>query len=211
MPDLSPDGVEVVELVRGRAFIVVRTWPERVVVLDESGRLVRGRERLTAIARHVRAVHQVEGVLGAAQLERRQEDAVRGATLLRRLDEALAAIRLGPEAATLRADLELFGGRLVALLDERSRSLPATERTLRRTVTLLNDAARADRSVVRGARTLARALAGRPAEDRASPAATLRRWAVERLGAPDLPFFHPEFDDRDRGRFVDEFVLRARS
>jgi hypothetical protein len=211
MPALSPDSVEVVELVRGQAFVVVRTNPSGVVVLDESGKLVRGRPRLAAIARHVRAVRQVDAVLAESQLERRLEHASRSTALLGRLAEAIAGKELRRRTVVLRRDVELYRTRLVALHDEHRRIAPATERTLRRTVACLNDAARADRGVVRTTRTVGVTLAGVPSDDRTSPAASLRRWVVARLGSPDLPFFDAEIDGSDDGEFVREFVAAARS
>jgi hypothetical protein len=211
MPALSPDSVEVVELVRGQAFVVVRTNPSGVLVLDESGRLVRGRPRLAAIARHLRAVRQVDAVLAETQLERRLEHASRSTALLERLAEAVAAKQLRRGTIDLRQDVELFRTRLVALRDEQRRFAPATERTLRRTVACLNAAARADRRVVRATRSLGAALAGVPNDDRTSPVASLRRWVVARLGSPDLPFFHEEIDASDESEFVREFVVAARS
>lgn len=211
MPALSPDSVEVVELVRGQAFVVVRTNPSGVVVLDESGRLVRGRPRLAAIARHLRAVRQVDAVLAESQFERRLEHAQRSTALLGRLAEVIAGKELRRGTVVLGRDVELYRIRLVALHDEQRRVAPATERTLRRTVACLNDAARADRGVVRTTRSLGATLAGVPCDDRTSPVASLRRWVVARLGSPDLPFFHEEIDGSGEGEFVREFVVAARS
>ncbi len=211
MPALSPDSVEVVELVRGRAFVVVRTHPSGVVVLDEAGKLVRGRPRLAAIARHLHAVRQVEALFAESQLGHRLEHASKSAALLDRIAGALPGKELRRGAAVLALDVELYRTRLVALADERGRLAPATERTLRRTVSCLNAAARADRGVVRTARTLGAALAGVPAGERTSPAASLRSWVVARLGSSDLPFFHEEIDETDQDEFVREFVTSARS
>jgi hypothetical protein len=211
MPALSPDSVEVVELVRGRAFVVVWTNPSGVLVLDESGRLVRGRPRLVAIDRHLRAVRQVDAVLAETELERRLEHASRSTALLGRLAEAVASKQLRRGTTDLRANVDGFCTRLVALRDEQRRFAPATERTLRRTVACLNDAARADRGVVRATRSVGAALAGMPTDDRTSPVASLRRWVVARLGSPDLPFFHEEIDGSDETEFVREFVASARS
>jgi hypothetical protein len=211
MPALAPDSVEVVELVRGRAFVVVRTHPAGVVVLDEAGRLVRGRPRLAAIARHLRAVRHVEAVLAESQVDRRLEHASRSAVLLGRITEAIAGKELRRGAASLGQDVELYRERLAALSDERRRLAPATERTLRRRVACLNDAARADREVVRTTRVLGASLAGLPPGDRTSPAASLRRWVVARLSSSDLPFFHEEIDGTDPRQFVSEFVAAARS
>lgn len=211
MPALSPDSVEVVELVRGRAFVVVRTHPSGVVVLDEAGRLVRGRPRLSAIARHVHAVRQVEALLAESQLDRRLEEASWSATFLGQVTSTLSGRDLRRDAATLGQDVELYRMRLVALTDERRRLAPATERTLRRMVSCLNDAARADRGVVRTTRAVGATLVGVPAGEWASPVAGLRRWVVARLGSSDLPFFHEEIDATDRGEFVREFVAAARS
>lgn len=211
MPALSPDSVEVVELVRGQAFVVVRTNPSGVVVLDESGRLVRGRPRLAAIARHLLAVRLLDAVVAESQLERRLEHASRSAALLERLAAALAGKELGRGTAALGRDVELYRARLAVLYDERQRIAPATERTLRRTVSHLNDAARADRGVVRTTRALGATLAAVPSDDRAPPIASLRRWVVARLGSADLPFFDEEIEGSDKGEFVREFVIAARS
>lgn len=211
MPALSPDSVEVVELVRGRAFVVVRTHPSGVIVLDEAGRLVRGRPRLAAIARHLRMVRQVEALLAESQLERRLEHASRSAALLGRITVTLSGKELCRSVAALGQDVELYRSRLVTLTDERQRLAPATERTLRRMISCLDAAARADREVVRTARAVGATFAGVPAGDRASPAASLRRWVVARLGSPDLPFFHEEIDGTDQREFVREFVTSARS
>jgi hypothetical protein len=211
MPALAPDSMEVVELVRGRAFVVVRTYPTGVVVLDEAGKLVRGRPRLAAIARHLRAVRHLEAVLAESQLDRRLEHASRSSALLGRIAKALAGKELRRGAASLGQDVELYRSRLAALSDERRRLAPATERTLRRMVVCLNDAARADRGVVRTTRAVGATLACLPDDDRASPAASLRRWVVARLSSPDLPFFHEEIDVTDQGEFVRGFVEAARS
>lgn len=211
MPALSPDTVEVVELVRGRAFVVVRTNPSGVVVLDEAGRLVRGRPRLAAIARHLQAVRQVDAVLAAAQVERRLEHASHSTALLERVGRALSARELKRGATGLCFDVEHYRSRLVVLHDERTRIAPATERTLRRMVSSLNEAARADRAVVRTTRSVGGALAAVPAGDRTSPAASLRRWVVARLGTPDLPFFYEEIDGSGGAEFVREFVVAARA
>jgi len=159
MPALSPDSVEVVELVRGRAFVVVRTRPSGVVVLDEAGKLVRGRPRLAAIARHLHAVRQVETLLTESQLERRLEQASRSTVFLGRVTATLSGKELRRVATTLGQDVELYRSRLITLTDERHRLAPATERTLRRMVSCLNTAARADRGVVRTARVVGATLA----------------------------------------------------
>jgi hypothetical protein len=205
MPQLAPDSVEVVELARGSAFVVVRTAPAGIVVLDERGRLVRGRERVGAIARHVATLREVDEVLRDAQLERRLEHAERSSSLLRELDLRKSACDVGP----LLTDLASFRAKVEALLDERARA-PATERTLRRTVNLLNDAAAADRAVVRAVRVVADSIAGASLSDRASPEATLRRWVLARLSSPDLAYFHDELGERERSRYVSDFIAAAR-
>jgi hypothetical protein len=206
MPELAPDSVEVVELVRGSAFVVVRTAPSGIVVLDERGRLVRGRDRLVAIARHVATLREVDGALREAQLELRLEHAVRSLSLLGELDLAKSAC----DVKRLLSDLDQFRVSLEALIDERLRA-PATPRTLRRTVNLLNEAAVADRAVVRTVRAAAATIASASFSGRASPESTLRRWVLARLSNADLPFFLYELGECDRSRQVAEFVTAARS
>jgi hypothetical protein len=209
MPGLAPDSVEVVELVRGRAFIVVRTAPDGVVVLEESGRLVRGRDRLVSIARHVCALAHVELAFTEAQLDRRLEHTTRSTSLL---GDAAASVRNRPARRELRAvvdELDAYGDLLTTLHEERLRPLPATERTLRRLVTMLNAAARRDRAVVRGTRRLAAALS--LAGQDGATMATLERWVIARLGSADLPFFYWDLDEGSDARFVAEFVRAARA
>jgi hypothetical protein len=113
--------------------------------------------------------------------------------------DSLDALRAGLEA--VRAELE------------RQRLLPPTERTLQRTIVLLNEAAGADRTVVLATRRLAVELArdGQvPAPVRAS-VRTLRRWALGRLASSDLHYFYPELDEREGARFVQAFVAAARA
>ena len=156
-------------------------------------------------------LHLMTLVLAESQVERRLEHASRSAVLLGRVTEAIAGKELRRGAASLGQDVELYRERLAALSDERGRLAPATERTLRRRVACLNDAARADREVVRATRVLGASLAGLPPGDRTSPAASLRRWVVARLSSSDLPFFHEEIDGTDPRQFVSEFVAAARS
>ena len=92
IPGFSPDSVQVVELARGNAFVVVRMLPSGVVVLDRAGRLVRGRDRLATIGRHLRAVEQVGQALAEARLEQRGEHAALSGVLLERLEGGFRGI-----------------------------------------------------------------------------------------------------------------------
>lgn len=211
MPGLVPETVEVVELARGRSFVVVRTTPAGLVVLDAAGRLVRGRERLTEIAEHLDAVERARATLGEARIDSRQEHAERSLALLGRLREHLPAGPLAAEAAGLTGALGAFGERLDALAAELARQgrLPPTRRTLGRTVALLNEAAAADRAVVRASRRAAAALAQLPDADGDPRLAGLHRWLAARLAGPDLPFSYAELDEPERTERVAAFVAEA--
>jgi hypothetical protein len=201
-PSLAPDSVEVVELARERPYVLVRTAPAGVVVLDQRGRLVRGRDRIARIARHGRAVAALERVQEEAQLERRLEHARESIVFI---EEGVGRDDPRPVIVTLRA----LEGRLLAVLLDRRRGVLTTERTLRTRIELHNDAARADRSVVRATRALAGELAG-ARETRSAGRSALHRWIVARLGSSDLPFFHPELDASDAAVFVAELVAATR-
>ncbi len=208
MPELAPESVEVVELARGRVFVVLRDAGEGVVVLDERGRLVRGVERLAAVARHARALEQVATALAEARLDRRLEHATHSRASLEELMPD-GEPRVAGDLRRVLDELETYRRRLLELRDERHRRAQATERTLRRTVSLLTEAARADRAVVRATRRLAVSCTESTAKN---PCATaLHRWALARLTGDDLPFFHPELDEVDGALFVEEFVRAARA
>jgi hypothetical protein len=200
-PSLAPDSVEVVELARERPYVLVRTAPAGVVVLDERGRLVRGRDRIARIARHVRAVAALERVQEEAQLERRLEHARESIVFI----EGVGRDDPRPVIVALQA----LEGRLLAVLLDRRRGVLTTERTLRTRIELHNDAARADRRVVHATRALAGELAG-ARETRPAGRSALHRWIVARLGSSDLPFFHPELDASDAAVFVAELVAATR-
>lgn len=199
MPGLAPESAEVVELSRDKAYVVVRASPAGFVVLDEAGRLVRRRELTDAIARHRYAIECLEAAIREARLERRLEHAARGVVLL----------RPATEARILVAELADLAGRIERLLDSACRGTLLTERTLRRRASELNDAARADRRVVFESRRLAPLLAAAPRRV-SKQADTLRRWVGARLASPDLPFFHPEFDEADAARAVERFRTALR-
>ena len=211
LPDLVPDSVEIVELVRSRPYIVVRFLPDGIVVLDERGRFVRGRERLAAVARHLDATGRVSRSLEQTLLERRRAHVEQSVALLRRQLSRNRRGSLRDAVASVLAELDGLGASLGGLEEDlrRQRSFPPTERTLRRTVGLLNEAARADRRVVRATRALAADVAR--ASRRRDPAETLRRWIAARLASSDLPFFLEELDERESDRFVEGFVAAARA
>jgi hypothetical protein len=211
MPHLAPDSVEVVELVRGRAFVVVRKAPDGVVVLEETGRIVRGRERLAAIAAHVCALSHVRHAVAEAQLDRRVEHTSRSSALLRGVAASSRDRRLRRDLRELLAELDAYRVRLDALQEEWLRPAPATERTLRRLVSLLNAAARDDRAIVRSTRELAADIARARANGNGAAPAMLERWAIARLGCADLPFFYWELDAEDDVAFVVDFVRAARA
>jgi hypothetical protein len=214
MPDLVPDTVEVVELARGRLYVVVRTAPAGVVVLDERGRLVRGRSLLAAIARHLDAVARVGAALEEARLHQRMLHAEQAIALLERQRRLWGASAAG---RSLVATVEALVGlrtrlETVVAEHERGRSQAPTERTLRRTICLLNEAASADRMVALAVRRLAAELAradGRVAARNGS-ASALRRWVLARLTGTDLPFFHRELDEGRSERFVSGFLASTR-
>lgn len=214
MPDLVPDTVEIVELARGRLYVVVRTAPSGVVVLDERGRLVRGRSLLAAIARHLDAVVRVGAALEEARLDQRLLHAEQAIALLERQRRQWGSGAAGRcFAATVEA---LVGLRTrletVVVEHERGRSHSPTERTLRRTVCLLNEAASADRTVALAVRRLAAELArtdGRAATPRTT-ATALSRWLLARLSGTELPFFYRELDEALSERFVSGFLASTR-
>jgi hypothetical protein len=206
LPDLAPDSVEVVELVRGQTFVVVRTLPSGIVVLDQRGRLVRSRQRLAAIGEHLRAVGQVRQAVDEARLDQRSEHAGRSVVLLEQMRasyEQSLADAIQRVCRELRALLEA----ITSLATHASKmDPPPTERTLRRTIALVNEAAAADRRAVREVRALAALLAScGKVEDR------VQRWAAQRLASADLPFVIPELDADDTAEFVDSFVTSARA
>jgi hypothetical protein len=214
MPGLAPDSVEVVELARGQAFVVVRTKPAGIVVLDKSGRLVRGRDRLIALGRHLRALELLEEALEVARLGQRRDHAERSITFLRQTAAGSRSKRLGEGVAGL---VDALGVLAVAIDGATAQinqpdGLRPTERTLRRAVTALNEAAAADRGVVLETRRMAGLLAAmrRGAARRPAVEERLQRWVVARLTAADLPYHHPELEAAETARFVQSFVAAVR-
>jgi hypothetical protein len=212
MPDLLPQSVEVVERTRDETYAIVRTIAAGMVVLDRSGRIVRSRERLAAVARHARATELLVDAVAGARLDQRRDHAERSIALL-----GPAGSRRNGLAPYVAALVERLGGLVVAIdvagaEAARGRALPPTERTLRRAALLLNEAATADRAVVCEARLLAGALAARNGHGHSRPAAEerLSRWLVARLASVDLPFFLPDLVSAETERFVGEFVAAAR-
>lgn len=213
MPGLAPDSVEVVELARGEAYAVLRSRPAGILVLDERGRVVRGRERLAAIGRHVRTLGLVRGLLAEARVDLRAEEAERSLELLSVLDADRPRVPGAMRVAEIRSLISRLRGSLELVQEEERRGLPPTERTLRRTTALFDDAARADRRVVRAVRLLASDLAAagrlRPEQpDRSS--VVLLRWILGRLERPDMPFALLELDEPGERLDVAEFVAAAR-
>lgn len=210
-PGIAPDSVEIVELTRGQTYVVVRMLPQGLLVVDEGGRLVRGREKLVLIGSHLLAVARVRAHAAEARLERRRVHVAESIPLLeaQRRQFARTGVRRGIAAVT--DALEELGLRLetlsIALIGQHG--LQPTERTLRRTVALLNDAALADRVVVRSTRLLAAELAR--LETVPVTANPLRRWVIARLASSDIPLFYPELDEVQTARAVDEFVGSARA
>jgi hypothetical protein len=211
MPGLVPESIEVVELVRGRPHVVVHCSPAGVVVLDERGRLVRGRERLLAVARHLDGTRRAYRALEQGLLERRRAHAEESVALLSRQLSRQRRTVLRESVSALLTELEALRERL-ALLEAEFRRRPGlqpTERTLRRTMAILNEAARTDRRVVLATRRLAAVMAGIDGPTRRLE--TLRRWVAARLASSDLAFFVPELEEQERSRFVEEFVAAART
>jgi|RhiMetdeSRZDD1v2_1073273.scaffolds.fasta_scaffold333342_3 hypothetical protein len=212
-PGIAPDSVEVVELARGQAFVVVRTRPSGIVVLDRSGRLVRGRERLVALGRHLRSLELFDDALKAARLSQRRDHAERSIAFLRQASAGSRSKKLADSVAGL---VNALGG-LTAAIDSASAqlgqpgALRPTERTFRRGVLMLNEAASADRTVVLETRRMAAFLAGRGSARRGAAEERLQRWVVARLAAADLPFYHPEFEADATERYVDGFVTTVRA
>jgi len=202
MPELTPESVQVVELARGETYVVVRVRNAGVIVLDRLGRLVRTRDRLLAIGRHVRAVEQVARAFEQAKLPRRLEHAQLSLALLVRLVPSRPHEAPSLDAATsaLRS-LELAIDAALAHA-ARWREAPPTERTLRRSITLLNDAAAADRAVVRTIRELGALL---PPEKADPPTQKLRRWVLARLAGPDIPYFIVELAAAEQDLYAARF------
>ena len=207
MPELVPDSVEVVELARGEPYVVVRLRSSGVLVLDRLGRLVRNRDRLSAIARHLRAVEQVGRAFEEARLPQRLEHVRLSLALIDRpsarrpqrtpsLDGVSSALR-GLELA-IEAALAQVG---------RWREAPPTERTLRRSVSLLNEAAAADRAVIRTLRDLGAALSPELSDPLIEK---LRRWVVARLSSPDIPLFMQELAAADQDLYAASFWKATR-
>ena len=214
MPGLAPDSVEVVELVRGHAHVVIRSKPAGILVLDEQGRVVRGRARLAEIGRHVRTLELVRRALSDARIDVRLEQEDRSAELLAQLESVVGRTPGGARIADVRNLAERFRVALDSVRGEERRGLPPTERTLRRTIALVNDSARADRRVIRAVRLLAAdlAAAGRLRPDSSDRVGLmLLRWLTARLETPDIPFVFVEFDEPRESRDIAAFVAAARA
>jgi hypothetical protein len=209
LPGLALESAEVVALAREATFVVVRTAPAGLVVLDRSGRPVRSRERLFTIAGHVRTTALLARAVAEGRLDQRREHAERSIALLHeasrgrgRLAQLLAVTcdRLGALATAIEA----------AQQAARPREMPLTERTARRAAILFNAAAAADRLVVAEARRLVGLLAGPRRESPSGADEKLLRWAAARLGSVDLPFFLPELDREESEHWIELFVTTAR-
>jgi hypothetical protein len=211
MPGVAPDTVEIIELTRGHPYVVVRMLPEGLLVLDERGRLVRGRERLVVIGRHLLAVSKVRAHAGDARLDRRRAHVNESIVLLEGQRRFIPRVAVRRGINTVSVALEQLGDRLeaVAAALEGQRTLPPTERTLKRTIGLLNEAAGADRTVVRATRELAWELSRLTTIPRG--AMPLRRWLIARLASTDIPYFYWELEEEQTARDVEEFLLSARA
>jgi hypothetical protein len=208
MPELAPESLEVVELSRDRTFVIVYLRTSGIVVLDRKGRLVRGRERLVPIGKHLRHVQQVSRALDEARLAQRCDHVELSLTLLDRLAPRYrGACAVGLQ--TVADSLAELGEALDSVVSQWQRGLeaPPTERTLRRTVLLLNEAAAADRAAVRAVRELGALLQPDP---QSAPADKLVRWVVARLASPDLPFFMDELAAADCEQYGITFARAAR-
>jgi hypothetical protein len=209
LPGLAPDSAEVVALARESTFVVVRTAPVGLVVLDRAGRPVRSRERLATVGRHMRTTALLAEAVAEGRLDHRREHAERSVVLLRQ-----AGRGRGPLARRIAATcgrLQVLSGAIEAAeLAARPREAPLTERTARRAAILFNAAAAADRGVVAEARRLADLLVP-PSSEQPLAEEKLLRWAVARLGSTDLPFFLPELDAAESERWVQAFVATARA
>jgi hypothetical protein len=209
LPGLAPDSAEVVALARESTFVVVRTAPAGLVVLDRAGRPVRSRERLTAIGRHMRTTALLAEAVAEGRLDHRREHAERSVLLLRQAGRGRGALARSIAATCNR--LQVLADAIDAAEQAaRPREAPLTERTARRAAILLNAAAAADRGVVAEARRLAELLVPPPSEQSLAEEKLLR-WAVARLGSADLPFFLPELDAAESERWVEGFVATARA
>jgi hypothetical protein len=208
IPGLVPDSVEVVELARGEAYAVVRASSAEVLVLDRRGRLVRSPRRLSAVGRHLRAVGQVRGALAKAELVRRLGQAEASAELLRKLAPALSRDHAARLDGAIQALCAFQAALEAAILAEgRSRTAQPTVRTLHRLILLLNEAAAADRAVVRAVRALGAALAAEeptPARDKAL------RFALARLATPDLPYFMRDLAAAEQEAYGAQFAQAVR-
>jgi hypothetical protein len=213
MPELAPDSVEVVELVRAKAFVIARSAPSRVVVLDERGRLVRSPARLAAIGRHLGACTRLREWAAAASLPQRLDAAAAGAAAIERVRAGEASAAANRHLRELRARLDGLANAIGAVREELHRTVPPTERTLRRAVALANDAAEADRGVVRAIRVTAASLAceGRLRQIGRGGDASLTRWLIARLHATDIPFLYAELYRQEDADAASAFVVAART
>ncbi len=210
-PGLAPDSVEIVELTRGQAYVVVRMLPQGLLVVDERGRLVRRREKLVLIGSHLLAVARLRRHAEEARLERRRTHVSESIPLLESHRRHFSRTGMRRGIAGVTDALEELGLRLEVLCSALAgqHGLQPTERTLRRTIGLVNDAATADRVVVHATRRLGVEMARLEA---VPPVANpLRRWVIARLASTDIPFFYAELDEHQAARDIEDFVDSARA
>jgi hypothetical protein len=212
-PGQMPDSLALVQLTREDGFVVVRSLPDGLFVLDRAGRLVRGRARLRAVAAHVEAVASFEEAIAASHLERRREHVERSVPLLTEALQGLpptVAERTRAVIETLSTLAAAIDGTL-AEIGRHATALP-TERTLPRAESLLIVAAAADRAVVRAVRLLGHAVVSlRPAPQGlgSEPIDRVLRWVLARLASDDLPYLLPPDADTARDARVASFVAAA--
>jgi hypothetical protein len=212
-PGQAPDSAAVVQLTREEGFVVVRSRPDGLVVFDRAGRLVRGRARLLAVARHADAVADFEAAILTACLDKRKEHIERSIPLLTDALAGLPPTLIDATRAVVEA-LEVLASAVDEVLAEISRhaTAPPTERTLPRAESLCDAAARADRAVVRAVRHLGSHVASLdppPQGLGAAPVDRLLRWVLARLASDDLPYLLPSLDDAARVERTVAFVASA--
>jgi hypothetical protein len=209
-PGQAPDSVAVVQLTREDGFVVVRSLPDGLFVLDLAGRLVRGRARLRAVAEHAEAVASFEAAIAASHLDKRREHVERSVSLLSDAVPGLAPTVAEPARAVIKTLSTLAAAidGVVAEIGRQATALP-TERTLSRAESLFNTAAVADRAVVRAVRVLGHAVVSlRPAPQGlgSEPIDRVLRWVLARLASDDLPYILPAGHDAARDERVASFV-----
>jgi hypothetical protein len=166
-----------------------------------------------ALAHHLRSLELFDEALKAARLTQRRDHAERSIAFLRQSVAGSRSKKLGEGVAGL---VEALGALTVAIDGATAQvqqpgGLRPTERTFRRAVQVLNEAAAADRGVVRETRRMAALLAARGNARRGAAEERLQRWVMARLAAVDLPYYHPEFEADATTRYVDGFVAAVRS